>query len=105
MPPLKETYLQIQERNRREIRNRTNKKLGELAQETERNRQQSGITLQEDEIEDEIEDKIEDKIVDRREVRREDKIEGLSVSCLSVRRVVFLVILSLFVWSVVFRAL
>ena len=107
MPPLKETRLQIQERNRREIRNRTNKRLGELAQETERNRQESGSTQQEDEIEDESEDKIEEKI----EVVRGDKIEDKTGLCGAwLRRVcqwgllgVFLVILSMFVWSVVFH--
>ena len=88
MPPLKETRLQIQERQRREIRQRTNTRLAELAQETSK-RQRSSATLQEDDIEGET----------------EDKIEGSSVRCLSVRCVVFLVILSSFVWSVVFRAL
>ena len=99
--------MQIQERNRREIRNRTNKRLGELAQEIERNRQESGSTQQEDEIEDESEDKIEEKI----EVVRGDKIEDKTGLCGAwLRRVcqwgllgVFLVILSMFVWSVVFH--
>ena len=104
MPPLKETRLQIQERHRREIRQRTNKRLAELAQETSK-RQRSSETLQEDDIEDETEDQIEDIIEYKIVVVRVDKIEGSSVRCLSVRCVVFLVILSSFVWSVVFRAL
>ena len=104
MPPLKETRLQIQERNRREIRQRTNKRLAELAQETERNRQGSSCTQQEDEIEDKdeykIEYKIEDKKEDKIEVVRVEKSEGLLVWCLSVRCVVFLVILFMFALSV-----
>jgi hypothetical protein len=104
MPPLKETRLQIQERHRREIRQRTNKRLAELAQEAS-NRQGSSKTLQEDNIEDETEDQIEENIEDKIVVVRVDKIEGSSVRCLSVRCVVFLVILSSFVWSVIFRAL
>ena len=104
MPPLKETRLQIQERHRREIRQRTNERLAELAQEAS-NRQGSSKTLQEDNIEDETEDQIEENIEDKIVVVRVDKIEGSSVRCLSVRCVVFLVILSSFVWSVIFRAL
>ncbi len=77
MPPLKETRLQIQERNRREIRQRTNRRLAELAQETESKRQGSSSTQQEDEIENKDEDKIEDKV----EVLRVDKIEGRSGLC------------------------
>ena len=77
MPPLKETRLQIEERNRREIRNRTNKRLAELAQEAERKRQGTSSTQQEDEIEDEDEDMIEDKMEDM----REDKIKGQSGLC------------------------
>ena len=38
MPVLKETYLQIQERNRREIRNRTKARVDQLAAEDIRNR-------------------------------------------------------------------
>jgi hypothetical protein len=38
MPVLKETYLQIIERNRREIRNRTNARVEQLAVEEIRNR-------------------------------------------------------------------
>jgi hypothetical protein len=38
MPVLKETYLQIQERNRREIRNRTKARVDQLAAEEIRNR-------------------------------------------------------------------
>jgi hypothetical protein len=38
MPVLKETYLQIQERNRREIRNRTKARVDQLAAEALRNR-------------------------------------------------------------------
>jgi hypothetical protein len=104
MPPLKETRIQIQERHRREIRQRTNKRLAELAQET-RKRQGSSKTLPEDDIEDETEDQIEENILDKIVVVWVDKIAGSSVWCLSVRCVVFLVILSSFVWSVVFRAL
>ena len=81
MPPLKETRLQIIERNRREIRQRTNKRLDELAQETESKRQGSSCTQQEDENEDKDEDKIEDKIEDKKEVPRVDKIEGRSGLC------------------------
>ena len=107
MPPLKETRLQIQERNRREIRQRTNKRLAELAQETESKRQGSRKTVQEDEIEDKMEDKMEDKIEDKLEDKMEEK-SGLFVSrllrvCLCGVFVVFLVILSMFVWSVVFH--
>ena len=106
MPPLKETRLQIQERNRREIRQRTNKRLAELAQETERNRQGSSCTQQEDEIEDKDEDKNVDKIEDKKEDKKEDKIEvvrvekreGLLGLCLSVVSVLCLVILA--VWHV-----
>jgi Flp pilus assembly protein TadB len=107
MPPLKETRLQIQERNRREIRQRTNKRLAELAQETESERQGSSKTVQEDEIEDKMEDKMEDKTEDKTEDKMEEK-SGLFVSrllrvCLCGVFVVFLVILSMFVWSVVFH--
>ena len=49
MPPLKETYLQIQERNRREIRNRTYARLAQLAQEAENNRQEASRNQQEEE--------------------------------------------------------
>jgi hypothetical protein len=49
MPPLKETYLQIQDRNRREIRNRTYARLAQLAQEAENNRQGSRSNQQEEE--------------------------------------------------------
>ena len=84
---LKETYSQIQERNRRVIRNRTNKRLAELAQKAESERHGSSST----QLADEIEDKL-----------------GLCGS--SLWRVcqcgvlgVFLVILSMFVWSVVFH--
>ena len=77
MPPPKETRLQIEERNRREIRNRTNKRLAELAKEAESKRQGTSSTQQEDEIEDEDEDMIEDKIEDM----MEDKIKGQSGLC------------------------
>ena len=111
MPPLKETRLQIQERNRREIRQRTNKRLAELAQETERNRQGSSCTQQEDEIEDKDEDKNVDKIEDKKEDKKEDKIEvvrvqereGLLGFCFSVLRVLFLVILFMFALSAVWH--
>ncbi len=111
MSRLKETRLQIQERNRREIRNRTNKRLAELAQETERKRQGSSSTHEGDESEDEIEENREDKIEDKIEVVRVDKIEDKTGLCVSwLRRVcqwgvlgVFLVILSMFVWSVVYH--
>jgi hypothetical protein len=48
MPPLKETYLQIQERNKREIRHRTNVRLAQLQLEQD-NRQGSAIDEQEQE--------------------------------------------------------
>ena len=107
MPPLKETRLQIIERNRREIRQRTNKRLGELAQETERKRQGSSCTQREDKIEDKDEDMNEDKTEDALEDKLEEK-SGLFVPrlcrvCLRGVFVVFLVILSMFVWSVVFH--
>ena len=103
MPPLKETRLQIQERNRREIRQRTNKRIAELAQETENKSPGSSKTVQEDEIDDKREDKIEDKMEDKKE-----EMSGLFVSrlcrvCLCGVFVVFLVILSMFVWSVGFH--
>ncbi len=47
MPPRQETYLQIQERNKREIRNRTNTRLAQLAQEAESSRQGSSSNQQE----------------------------------------------------------
>ena len=107
MPPLKETRLQIQERNRREIRQRTNKRLAELAQETERKRQGSSCSQQEDEIEDKDEDKIEDKREDKKEdkieVVRVEKREGLLGLCLSVLCVLFLVILFMFALSAVWH--
>ena len=111
MPPLKETYSQIQERNRREIRNRTNKRLAELAQKAESERHGSSSTQLADEIEDKIEDKIEHQIEDNIEDKTEDKIEDkLGLCASSLWRVcqcgvlgVFLVILSMFVWSVVFH--
>ena len=49
MPPLKETYLQIQERNRREIRNRTNARVAQLAQDADNNRQKASRSQQEEE--------------------------------------------------------
>jgi hypothetical protein len=49
MPTLKETYLQIQERNRREIRNRTNARVAQLAQEADNNRQEASRNQQEEE--------------------------------------------------------
>ena len=99
MPPLKLTRLQIQERSRREIRQRTDKRLAEIARETESKRQGSSKTVQEDEIEDKREDKMEDKMEEK---------SGLFVSrlcrvCLCGVFVVSLVILSMFVWSVVFH--
>ena len=107
MPPLKETRLQIQERNRREIRQRTNKRLAELAHETERKRQGSSCSQQEDEIEDKDEDKIEDKREDKKEdkieVVRVEKREGLLGLCLSVLCVLFLVILFMFALSAVWH--
>ncbi len=107
MPPLKETRLQIQERHRREIRQRTNKRLAELAQETESKRQGTSKTVQEDEIEDKMEEKMEDKTEGKLEDKMEEK-SGLFVSrlcrvCLRGVFVVFHVILSMFVWSVVFH--
>jgi hypothetical protein len=49
MPPLKETYLQIQERNRREIRNRTNARVAQLAQDADNYRQEASRNQQEEE--------------------------------------------------------
>ncbi len=43
MPALKETYLQIQERNRREIRNRTKARVDQLAAEQIRNRTKARV--------------------------------------------------------------
>ena len=107
MPPIKETRLQIQERNRREIRQRTNKRLAELAQETENKSPGSSKSVQEDEIDDKREDKIEDKMEDKMEDKKEE-MSGLFVSrlcrvCLCGVFVVFLAILSMFVWSVIFH--
>ena len=107
MSPLKETRLQIQERNRREIRQRTNKRLAELAQETENKSPGLSKSVQEDEIDDKREDKIEDKMEDKMEDKKEE-MSGLFVSrlcrvCLCGVFVVFLVILSMFVWSVGFH--
>ena len=104
MPPLKETRLQIQERNRREIRQRTNKRLAELAQETESKRQGSSSTQQEDEIEDKDEDKIEDKIEDKMSVSGFgfDKMSGwrLCRVCQYLVLGVLFVIMSVFALSV-----
>ena len=63
--------------------------------------------MQEDEIEDKMEDNMEDKIEDKLEDKMEEK-PGLFVSrlcrvCLCGVFVVFLVVLSMFVWSVVFH--
>ena len=49
MPPLKETYLQIQERNRREIRNRTNARVAQLAQDADNYIQEASRNQQEEE--------------------------------------------------------
>ena len=63
--------------------------------------------MQEDEIDDKREDKIEDKMEDKMEDKKEE-MSGLFVSrlcrvCLCGVFVVFLVILSMFVWSVGFH--
>ena len=103
MPPLKETRLQIQERNRREIRQRTNKRIAELAQETENKSPGSSKSVQEDEIDDKREDKIEDKMEDKMEDKSGLFVSRLCRVCLCGVFVVFLVILSMFVWSVGFH--
>jgi hypothetical protein len=107
MPPLKETRLQIQERNRREIRQRTNKRIAELAQETESKRQGSR-SQQEDELEDKIEDKIEAVTQERNErvrQRADMKIEGsrLCRVCQFLVWGVLFVIMSVFALSVVWH--
>ncbi len=107
MPPLKETRLQIQERNRREIRQRTNKRIAELAQETESKRQGSR-SQEEDELEDKIEDKIEAVTQEKNERvrKREDmKSEGsrLCGVCQFLVWGVLFVIMSVFAVSVVWH--
>ncbi len=53
MPPLKETYLRIQEQNKREIRNRTSVRLAQLEQAEKDNRQRSNSYEQEEETDSE----------------------------------------------------
>ena len=112
MPPLKETRLQIQERNRREIRQRTDKRLAELAQETESKRQGSR-SKQEDGLEDKIEDKIEAETQERNErVRQRADMKAVNSGLCASRlcRVcqffvlgVLFVIMSVFALSVVWH--
>jgi hypothetical protein len=54
MPVLKETYIQIKERNRREIRNRTNARVAQLAAEEIRNRSKASEEQFESELESDL---------------------------------------------------